>query len=419
VRLDIVDLGVQGDGIASWESRRVIVPFTLPGDVVEADLDEIPESEPRRARLRRVLEPAPSRIAPICPHFGTCGGCQLQHQEMQAYLAWKRERVIAALRGAGLVEIPVEPVLPTPPGERRRARLGFRLIDGTPRLGFAERGTHRPVDIRSCAILRPELVALLPRLRESAELRGLGPCAIELTLTLTGLDALIETPNSLSPPMRTRLAALAESLDLARLSTRENGAIEPIAWRRTPELEFSGVPVTPPPGGFVQTSAAAERELVRLARSAIGEARRIADLFSGCGTFTFALASAGRSRSILAVEGDAPALASLDAAARRAGLSGRVRMIRRNLEKEPMSPPELRDRDAVLFDPPRAGARAQAAMLAASAVPVVVAVSCDPASFARDAALLAAGGYRLERVSPVDQFLWTGHVELIAVFRRR
>jgi 23S rRNA (uracil1939-C5)-methyltransferase len=418
VDLTIETLGAQGDGIARRDGHRIMVPLSLPGERVRARLGRPRDGVVMAQRVVR-LSDAAERVTPVCRHFGSCGGCALQHLAAGPYLEFKRSQVEQALSRAGLPNVAVASPIVVPPASRRRAVLaGSYPRRGPVRLGFMARASHDVVDVAECAVLDPQLLAAITPLR-----RALGRLwapdttgDVSVTLTDAGLDVVVDLARRPDLATLEVLAELADDLDLARLCWRLDGAPAELAVeRRTPHVVMAGVSVILPPGGFLQASVAAERAMIDLVRAATAGAGRIADLYAGCGTFSLAL---GANASVHAVEGDAAALAALAAAARRAGLV-RLSTETRDLARRPLSSLELRGFEAVVFDPPRAGARAQAVELAASAVPVVVAVSCNPATFGRDAALLVAGGYRLQMVQPVDQFLWSGHVEMVAVFQRQ
>ena len=418
--LVIDSVGVRGDGIARHAGRPVYVPLTAPGDRVRVTLGER-RGEGRAAELVEVLAPG-ERATPVCPHFGACGGCALQHLADDAYVRAKEMQIAAALRQHGLAPAELAPLRRVPPGTRRRARLAVhhpRAAAAAPAIGFNARASHRIVDMRACAVLNPAIVALVAPLRAIAPrlwARGASGAATA-TLGDTGMDLLLDLA---APPDLAALEALAgfaEAQDLARLAWRAPEMPEPTpaAIRRPPRIVFSGVPVDLPGDAFLQASAEAEAVLAAEVLAGIGAARHVADLYAGLGTFTFALA--GRA-AVHAVEGSRPTATALAAAAQRAGLQ-RVGNECRDLEARPLLADELARFDAVVVDPPRAGAKAQSAALAKSSVPRIVAVSCNPASFARDARLLVDGGYRLTRVQPIDQFVWSAHVELVAWLERR
>ena len=393
-------LGARGDGLAA---DGLAVAGALPGETVRVE----PE-KPGRARLLAVLAPSPDRVAPFCPHFGTCGGCAVQHLAPEPYAAWKRDLVGEALSRAGF-DVPVEPLRDAHGRGRRRITLHIRAGDGGPAAGFMAARSHDLVAIEACPAAEPRLAPAAPAARALGRALGLSkPLDAVVVATEGGLDVDLRGHGPASDKRRLALVALAGELDLARLSLHGEVLVE----RRPPRLATG---LVPPPGGFLQATEAGEALLAALVVEAVGKARRIADLFSGCGPLALRLAARAE---VHAVETEAAALAALDRAARAATGLRRVTTERRDLFRRPLLKPELDRFDAVVFDPPRAGAEAQARWLAESKVPVVVGVSCDPVTFARDAGILAAGGYRLERVTPVDQFKWTPHVEMVGVFRR-
>ncbi len=423
VELVIEGLGVRGDGFANLDGRLVFVPFTLAGDRVRVRLTG-ERGGGYKAEVLELLDEGPGRVEPPCPHFGTCGGCSLQHLSDAAYGAWKQALLGQALGQRGLHEVPVAPLVRIAPGTRRRATLAAALVDGRVMLGFHGRESHRVVDLESCLVLTPGLTALLPALRVALAplLAPREVAALTLCETETGIDLLIVSETGPNLAAREALATLAEAEDLARLSWAGRPAAgaapepEPVVVRRAPSLHFGEVPVAPPPGGFLQPTAAGETALVDKVLAYLPEgAETIAELYAGCGTFTFSLAQHAR---VHAVERDEAALAALWAAARQAGLAGRITVTAQDLARAPVLAEDLDGGDCVVFDPPRAGAREQAAEIARSSVPAAVAVSCNPKTFARDARTLVDGGFTLVEVTPVDQFPWTGHLELVAKFRR-
>ncbi len=409
-------LGGQGDGIAMVEDRTVYVAYGVPGDRVRVRLGK-PRGQGLTAEILAVEQAGPARREPPCAHFGRCGGCALQHVEDGLYAEWKRGRVVEALRQQGLAEAPVGPLVRTPAGSRRRITLAARVGKGGAVLGFHAHESHDIVDLRECHVMQPALAALIAPLRAmlGRELRAGTKAEVTATATGTGIDLLVRADHQPSRDSRVALAAFAGAQKLARFSWQAGkDEPEPIVQHRTPQVLFGGVVADPPPGAFLQASAEAEQAMTDLVVAAAGGAKRIADLYAGCGTFTFPLAKTAK---VHAVEGDKDSLAALSAAARRVSL-GRITTERRDLARNPLQPDELKPFDCVVFDPPRAGARAQAEMLAKSRVPTIVAVSCDPGSLARDARILVDGGYRLESETPIDQFVWSAHVEMVAVFRR-
>ena len=431
VELVVEGLGARGDGFASLDGRPVFVPFTVPGDRVRARLTG-ERGGGYKAEILELLDEGAGRVEPPCPHFGTCGGCALQHLSDAAYGEWKQGLVSQALAQRGLHDVAVAPLVRVAPGTRRRATLaamgaamGAATRDGANVvLGFHGRESHRVVDLETCLVLTPGLVSLLPALRGAlaALLAPRETAALTLCETETGIDVLIVSETAPGLAAREALAALAEAQDLARLSWAARPAAgaapepEPVVMRRAPLLHFAGVPVAPPPGGFLQPTAAGEAALVDRVLAYLPEgAETIAELYAGCGTFTFSLAQHGR---VHAVERDTAALAALWTAARQADLAGRITVTAQDLARAPVLAEDLDGGDCVVFDPPRAGAREQAAEIARSNLPAAIAISCNPKTFSRDARILVDGGFTLTEVTPIDQFPWTGHLELVASFRR-
>jgi 23S rRNA (uracil1939-C5)-methyltransferase len=404
VELDIERVGARGDGIGESEGKPVFVAFAAPGDRVRVRLGER-RGDGIAAELVEVVVAGAARATPACRHFGACGGCAFQHLAPAAYAEAKRRLVVDALARHGLGGVVVAPLRVLPAGTRRRTRFAVRRR----RVGFQARASHEVVALSECAVLAPEIVRLLPRL---AALRG--NAGYTVTLADSGLDVVAERETPPDLAALETLGVFAAAADLARLSWRQEGEPVPVAQRRPVRVTFGGVAVDLPADAFLQATQEAEAALTGLVLAGTAGAARVADLFAGIGTFSFPLAAHAR---VDAVEGAAAALGALRTAAARAGLR-RLATEQRDLARRPLEPAELAPYDAVVFDPPRAGAAAQAAMLARSRVARVVAVSCNPATFARDAATLVGGGYRLGEVTPVDQFVWSAHVELVAVFTR-
>jgi 23S rRNA (uracil1939-C5)-methyltransferase len=418
IRLDIREIGARGDGIAELDGRRYFVPFTLPGETVEAEPRD-KRGEGIAADLVEVLAPSRHREAPPCAHFKVCGGCALQHWRRDAYTAWKVELIVRALAQRGIDAPRFEPPLVGAPGERRRADFVLRRQGRRVVAGFHERASPEIVDVGTCVVVRPALDALLEPLRASlaSVLPEGGAADAMVNETASGLDLLIRPHRrlDLSLERREALVALAEGADLARLCWGDRASAEPVVVRRTPLLVFgeaSGeVRIEPPPGAFLQATRRAEQAMRATVSAWTGDAPRLADLFAGLGAL-----SLGRAGKLALFESDRQAVAAVAVAARRLG--GKVLAERRDLFRNPLTAAELDAFEAVVLDPPRAGAAAQSAELARAKVPRVVYGSCDPGSFARDARTLQDGGYRLEKLLPVDQFLWSPHIELIALFAR-
>ena len=411
-------LGARGDGIARLDDVRAFVPLTLPGDRLTVRLGA-PREGGFAAEPLAWHEQAP-RAAPRCPHFGACGGCQLQHLEPAADVAWQRAQVAAALARRGLDRIAIEPPPPMPPAIRRRARIAFQRHGGRIALGFRARAGHEVVDVLACALVLPAMAGLLPPLRAALADLPLAARAGEVMVTATdsGLDLVLLSAASPGLADREGIAALAEAQDLARVSWQRAAGAEPevIVARRPVWISFEGVPVALPPGAFLQASAQAEAHIRAAVCDAIGDIATVADLFAGCGTFGLPLA-AGSCR-VHAVDAQADMLKALTGAARAAGFGDRVTAEARDLDRAPLAGPELDRFSAVILDPPRAGARVQAQALAASKVARVAMVSCNPASFSRDARILTDGGFALTGIRLIDAFLWSAQIELVGSFMR-
>lgn len=405
--LTIARLGAQGDGIADTGQGPVYVPFALPGERVNVALG------PRRADLVSVLEASPQRVEPACRHFTVCGGCAMQHLEEQAYRDWKRSLLIEALRAKG-IDTEVAPLVSCPPHSRRRAGFTARRTDQGVLLGFNAALSHRIVDIEECPVLLPQLVAALPTLRQLAGLvaRTADAFRLSVTHTASGLDVAAEGGGRLEGRARQAAIEFCIGHGIARLSVDGEIVIEP----RKPAVMVDGIAVPLPPGAFLQAVGEAEAAMAGLVAAHLGKAKRVADLFAGVGTFALRLA---RASEVHAVEGDAPALAALDRAYRFGNGLKKVTVEKRDLFVRPLTFKELdASFDGLVFDPPRAGAEAQARQIARSQVRLVAAVSCNPLTLARDLSILLEGGYVLKSVTPVDQFLWSPHLEAVALLEK-
>lgn len=409
--LALSSIGARGDAIAVGEDGPVYAPYALPGEQVRARVIG------HRAEVLEVLTPSPERQAPICQHFGRCGGCQLQHWREAPYLAWKREQVREALARRGFGAVGVDPVIPAWGEGRRRAGFHATRQNGRVRIGFIERGGARLTPIEHCPVLAPALETLAPRLAPLADLvtPQRGEITLLCLLTESGVDVAVKgagRADLLKREALERLSALVHELGLARLSI--DG--EAIITRAKPLLRMGHAVVTPPPGAFLQATAQGEAELARLTGDALAGANRVIDLFSGIGTFALRLAE---DAEVLAVEADEEMLAALKAAANGAGGALKeVRTLRRDLLRTPLSSLEMKKFDGAVIDPPRSGARLQAEQIARAGVRKLAYVSCDPASFARDIKALIEHGFTVTRVTPVDQFRWSPHIELVGALER-
>jgi 23S rRNA (uracil1939-C5)-methyltransferase len=411
--LVIERIGAQGDGIAHEAGAHpVYLPLTLPGERVRAELAG------ERGELIEVLQASSERIAPVSPHYGDCGGCALQHWADEPYLAWKREQVRLALERER-IETEIAHAVPCPPGVRRRLALHARRgPKGGAIIGFKARRSWRLVEVHACPIADPRLVEALPALRRLAEPFLEHPKSaptLHVTWTLTGLDVDVtgveRRSGGLSADARVRAAEAASAGDFARVTM--SGEI--VYQARTPTVRLGPALVGLPPGAFLQASPPAEAAMIELTVAAVEGARTTADLFCGVGTFTFALA---RHAQVLAADSSEAAIRALKAAIGGAPGLKPIQAEARDLFRRPVSAEELKKTEAIVFDPPRAGAEAQTPEIARSKASVAVGISCNPATFARDARVLVDAGFRLERATPVDQFLWSPHIELVGVFRR-
>ncbi|WP_374632339.1 class I SAM-dependent RNA methyltransferase [Ferrovibrio sp.] len=422
----ITRLGGQGDGVFDLpDGTRAYVPYTLPGERVSARLGK-PRGGGFAAQLVEIETVSPERIEAACQHFMACGGCSLQHWTEAPYRAWKRDRLVQALARRDFLDIQVDDLRVVPPGSRRRIDLNVRRIGKTVVIGYHEAGSHRLVDITECPVARPELLMPLPALRAALQpLLGEGK-GIDLKLTAmeNGLDLLLAGPLRLDGAARSALAMLAAEHNIRRLAWRgsqENAPPEILAQSEAPYLRFGTVRVTPAPGGFLQATAEAEAIMaeILLAELPAKGGAAVADLFSGCGAFGLRMAEAGH--RVQAYDADKRAIAALTAAINAQGLAGRIRAEARDLERRPLLAGDFKGLDALLLDPPRAGARAQVQGIVQAQAKqrpgLILMAACDPNSFARDARLLVDGGYQLQKLVPIDQFLWSPHLELAAVFR--
>jgi 23S rRNA (uracil1939-C5)-methyltransferase len=409
-RLVITRLGQHGDGIADGPNGPIYISGALPGETVTV---EAWPGHPDRRQLIRIETANAERIAPVCPHFGICGGCAVQHWQTAAYRAWKRGLVVEALRQAG-IDAPVGDLIDAHGDGRRRAVFHARrgthdVLD----VGFSAARAHRVVSIDRCPVLAKSLDGALPAAWAIAEALGPAekPLDIAVTATDAGLDVDVRGSGQLRAALMVALARVAAAQNLARL-TRHG---ELIAQRRAPTLGMGKASVPLPPAAFLQATEEGEAALAKLVLSACEGAKHVADLFCGVGPFALRLAEHAR---VFAADDDEPAIAALKrAASTTAGLKP-IEAEARDLFRRPLVAAELKRFDAIVFDPPRQGAQAQSRAFAESSVPLIVAVSCNAGTFARDMRILVDGGYRLAEITPVDQFRYSEHVEIVARLER-
>ena len=414
---EIGELGLHGDGALHVEKKIYHVPFTVPGD------QGVFAVSGQRGVIESLETQGAMRRPPLCQHHGSCGGCQMQHLDPDYYQAWKSGLVRRFLQREGFGDVPIFPLLSSGLKTRRRAGISLQKSGGTIISGFQQRRTNLVIPIQDCDILHPDIFNSFGNLATLGAPFFIGKTnsiSAFVTLTDTGLDvdfSGVGEEASLTLAQRETISDIVQELGFARLTM--NGA--PFLAPRTPIVKISGVPVALPPKGFLQATKDGEVTLIKLVRDYVGEASMIADLYSGCGTFALSLGKSMieggvKKSSVFAADATAPAIDALSQAAHQAGLP--VTAVVRDLDHQPLMPSELNKFDAVVFDPPRAGAEAQASELAKSDVPRVVAVSCNPQTFTRDAGVLRAGGYQLLSVQPVDQFVFTPHIELVGHFER-
>lgn len=398
---NIIRLGQHGDGIAQGP---VFAPITLPGEVVTGVL------EGQNLKDVRIVTPSSDRVAPPCRHFKSCGGCSLQHAADDFVADWKVSIVRAALDAHG-IETDFRPIQTSPAKSRRRATFAAKRTKKGAMAGFYSRGSDTVIEIPDCQLIHPELMSGLDVAKEMAMVGASRKAALAVTVTLTsnGLDVAVAQGKPLDGPLRQILAELCDRLKLARLSW--DGDV--IGTRLPPLQRFGKADVVPPPGAFLQATKHGEAALLAAVKEAVGDAGSVADLFAGCGTFALPLSQNAR---VFAVEGDAAMTNALDQGWRKTKGLKPLKAEARDLYRRPILPDEMRDLDAVVLDPPRAGAERQVAEICTSHVPRVAYVSCNPVSFARDAQMLVQAGYSLDWVQVVDQFRWAAHVELAACF---
>ncbi len=397
----VTHLGAQGDGVAG----RLFVPGAAPGDRLVLDA---------QGKVSDIVV-GPNRARAPCAHFGECGGCTLQHVAMPAYGQWLSDRILMALKQHDVLPQHVEVPHISPPGARRRVVLKALRTQHAVLLGFNRKAQHVLVDVQTCVVADPQITALMPALRQllAAVLKSKQAATVHITVASNGLDVMISDLSADGLAGRQRLTDFAMAQDLARLSLRGTMGVDVIVERRAPQLCFDDVPVTLPVESFSQATPQAEAAMIAAVLQSVGNAKSVADLFCGLGTFALPLSRTAR---VHAVEAALAPLKALEQASRAA--SRLITIEHRDLFRRALMPADLNGFQAVVFDPPRAGAEAQAQALAKSKVATVVAVSCNPNTFARDAAILCAGGYKLERLWPIGQFLWSTHVELVARFIR-
>lgn len=415
-KVTISELGGRGDGIAYLNDKQLFIPFSAPEDVVEIKLKE------NKARLRNIVSPSQYRVEAECKHFKKCGGCAVQHINKDYYRNWKAGLVRTALENQGLQDIDVRPLEMSPPRSRRRTT--FQVIgrgDGDIVLGYAEKGSHNLIDIKQCSILVPEIEKFITPLKEF--LKNLVSKKQKMTIQITkgdnGLDVVFKSKGEVDLNLRMDLAAFAGENDLARISWFDTSLKKPyfelLAERKKPYVTFEGNKVFFPEGAFLQATKQGQQTLTDIMLEGIDGANRVVDLFSGCGTFSIA---AAKTANVHAVENNDDMLSALKSSANMMTGIKQVTTELRDLFMRPLLPHELEKFDVAIIDPPRAGAKHQMEEIIKSGINKVVMISCNPLSFARDVQDLAHAGFKMGAVTPVDQFLYSSHLEIIAVFER-
>lgn len=397
-------LGHQGDGIAEGP---VYVPGALPGEIVQGTLDG------SVLRDAKIIEPSSDRVRPPCSHAKSCGGCQLQHASDDFVAKWKMEVVERALAAHGITT-QMRPILTSPAQSRRRAAFSAKRTKKAAIAGFHKKQSDIVIAIPNCQLVHPDVMAALPLVEELAVVGGSrkGEISVLVTLTDNGLDLSVSGGKPIDDALRITLSDLTRKYNIARISWDDEIALQ----REKPILRLGNAPVSPPPGAFLQATKDGEAALVAAVQEIVGTGKRVADLFAGCGTFALPLAEKAE---VLAVEGDKAMTHALEEGWRQGKNLKKLTPLARDLFRNPLLPDELAKMDALVIDPPRAGAEAQVAQIAKSNVPVIAHVSCNPTTFARDCGTLIAAGYQLDWVQTVDQFRWSTHVEVVGCLTKR
>ncbi|MBI1391840.1 MAG: hypothetical protein GC152_03760 [Alphaproteobacteria bacterium] len=407
-------IGGKGDGVIAFDDgARAHAPYTAPDDLGMFDIVD------DRATVVELLAEGPDRIQPPCVHYGVCGGCQLQHLTPAFQRNWKRDRVIEALSRVDLASIIVADAVETPTAARRRAIFTVDKSRRRTVVGFNERRSSRIAEVAGCLVMRPDLRDALPDVRRLANAVPTGAFDLAATACRNGIDVDIRSRKLRRPDAQQYDALFEAAVASPFIRVSLNG--EPMLTRSAPAVEFGSAVVSPPPGAFLQASLEGETAISKLALGPLAGAKRVADLYAGCGTFALRLACEGAEVAAFDIAG--PSIDALERAAREARAAGVIRRpLRteaRDLDERPLHPDELSGFEAVVIDPPRAGALGQMERLARSSVRTVASVSCNPATFARDARALVEGGFSIETVTPIDQFVHSAHLEVVGVFQRR
>lgn len=415
-KVTIDEIGGRGDGLAELNGNVIYIPYTAPGDVIDAKING------SKGRLRHIHHKSNHRIEALCPHYTKCGGCSLQHIELDYYSEWKGGLIRTALENQGLKDIDIAPMIISPLGSRRRTT--FQAIgrgDGQIVFGYAEKGSHNLIDIFDCPILMQEIKALITPTKKliSGLLKKKEKMSVSITMGDNGIDLILKGKGDIDLNLRMDLAEFAEKNDLARISwfdsSPKNNRYELLAERRKPFVTFEGNKVFFPEGSFLQATKQGQDALIRAMLDGITGAHKVVDLFSGCGTFSIA---AAKFANVHAVENNKEMLTALKVSSNQMSDIKQVSTELRDLFLRPLLPHELNNYDVAIIDPPRAGAKHQMAEILQSDLKKLVMISCNPITFSRDVESLTQAGFKMGTVTPVDQFLFSPHLEIISVFEK-
>ncbi|MFT6556890.1 class I SAM-dependent RNA methyltransferase [Sneathiella sp.] len=417
LELTVDHIGMNGDGVAYHNERPYYIPFTARGDHILATVGE-KRGKGFAASIDTIVSPSQDRQEPKCRHFGSCGGCGLQHLKPDVLADWKQEKIRQSLRSIGAAKTTVDPVRTSPEYSRRRVEFIAAKRKKGVMIGYHLRRSHQIFDVGECPLITSPLLALVKPLRTVlAEVMPRNSQArLTISDTLNGPDLLITGPISADLEARERLATFAQTAKLSRVAliNESDNMLEVIAELKPPLIQIGSDTVAIPPGGFLQATQEGQDALIEMLLDALPKDAKVLDLFSGCGSFS--LPAVHQAKSVHAVEGDKSLTAALQTAANSKMLH--IEAEYRDLFRRPLLPEEFAPYDTVIIDPPRAGAKAQVEELAFSNVKTIIFISCNPVSYARDAEILLDRGYMLSNVTPIDQFLWSSHVELFSVFTK-
>lgn len=415
-KITIDEIGGRGDGLTELNGKMIYVPYTAPGDVIDIKING------SKGRLRHIHQKSNHRIDALCPHYTRCGGCSLQHINANYYHEWKEGLIRTALENQGLRDVNIAPMIMSPLGSRRRTTFhAIGRADGQIVFGYAEKGSHNLIDIAECPILMPEITALIAPIKKllSGLLKKKEKMSVAITMGENGIDLILKGRGDIDLSLRMDLAEFAEKNDLARISwfdtSIKNSRYELLAERRKPFVKFEGNKVFFPEGSFLQATKQGQEALIRAMLDGIDGAKRIVDLFSGCGTFSIA---AAKYANVHAVENNEEMLTALKLSANQMSGIKQVSTELRDLFLRPLLPHELNNYDVAVIDPPRAGAKHQMVEILNSDLKKLVMISCNPITFSRDVESLTQAGFKMGTVTPVDQFLFSPHLEIISIFEK-